>query len=123
MKNFLYTDLNLVDVLPVDVKSFQDCGISTTNIIQITCENKVHSLIEIVDEDLFNSLLKKEVSYLDETQASSKTEELKAKAKKEIEEEIKKSLEYKVELLEQTVNSLKQENADLAFQMLTKEAK
>lgn len=123
MKNFLYTDLNLVDVIPVDTKSFQNCGISDKNIIQITCENKVHSLIEIVDEDLFNSLLKKEVSYLDETQASSKTEELKAKAKKEIEEERKNSLEYKVELLEQTVNSLKQENADLAFQMLTKEAK
>lgn len=116
--NYFYTNKNLVDILPVDSKSFIDCGMSNKNIIQITCEGVVHSFIDIIDETIFKSLLKIEVNYMTEAEVEAKVKELKVIEAKEIEEYKKTQPEYKISELEKDIETLKKENADLNFALL-----
>lgn len=102
MKKYFYTDLNLVDVLPLDSKTFEECGLHTTNINQVTCQSKVYSLIEIVNEELFNSLLKNEVTFMNDEEVQAKLQELRVIEAKELEE-------YQNNLPENQIKALKEE--------------
>nr|DAP48670.1 MAG TPA: hypothetical protein [Caudoviricetes sp.] len=112
---YFYTDRNLTDILPVDFKSFTDCGISTTNVNQVSCQNKVYSLIEIVNEELFNSLLKNEVTFMNDEEVQAKLQELRAIEAKELEEYQKNLPENQIKALKEELKSTQEALNNLLF--------
>ena len=115
MKKYFYTDLNLVDVLPLDSKTFEECGLHTTNINQVTCQNKVYSLIEIANEALFNSLLKNEVTFMNDSEVQAKLQELRDIEAKELEEYQKNLPENQIKALKEELKSTQEALNNLLF--------
>ncbi|MDB8805004.1 hypothetical protein [Romboutsia sp. 1001216sp1] len=96
----LYTNKELVDVFDLSSKGLLDCGISR-NIIQVTVKGVVHTFLEVVDKEIFDSSKKCELEELTLEQANAKITELKEIEKREQEEAYKQTDAYKISILEQ----------------------
>lgn len=98
----IYTDKDLVDLIPLDDgKSFHECGIDENNIMQVFCLNKAHSFLTICNKELFSSMVKSEYEELTEEQSKVKINELEEIQKQEIDEAYKKTDAYKLKKLEE----------------------
>ena len=110
MKKILYTNKDLIDVLPLNSKRFSECGVDETNIIQFCLGEFVHSFLYINDEELLNENIINSsfVNMMQQDEALVKM--------KEFEKEIEVQRERKVNELEkmsQKISVLEKENATL----------
>ncbi|WP_195238700.1 CD1375 family protein [Romboutsia sp. 1001285H_161024_C4] len=95
----IYTNQDLIDLLPLRDKEFLECGIDE-NATQIFANGLVHSFLTVIDRDLFNSVDKGQYEELTKEQANLKIEELRAIEKQEQEEAYKQTDAYKISILE-----------------------
>ena len=74
----IYTNSDLVNILPLREYRFCECGIDETNIVQIFCKEKNNTFLFIKDEVLFNEKLinKSLISYLTKEEFNIKVNEL-----------------------------------------------
>lgn len=103
---YLYTTKNLLEVLPLNIKSFKECGISDSDITQIYCTGHTHSIILIESESLLNNNLKYKISKLSKEQKNTKILELQSIEQKEIEDYEKTTVEYKIDILKTGLQSV-----------------
>lgn len=98
-----YTYKDLVDVLDLNKKTLQDCGIARNDIKQINCDGKVHSFINPSNLELFKSSVIdwSEFEEITENDANVKIVELKEIERVEQEEVYKKTDAYKLKKLEE----------------------
>lgn len=95
----IYTTKNLTDVLPLESKKIAQCGINVNNMKQIIIDGVVHSILEVVDPAVFNSVRKvlvQELTVEDRDQLVARLEE---EFNKNAEEQYKQTESYKMDLL------------------------
>lgn len=115
---FLYTEKDLVDVLPLREKTFAECGINTTNIEVICLKEGTFAFLEVENLEKYNKYKLEDlvVQTLDERE--QRISELKEKYDKEVEEAYKKTDKYKISVLE---NDIKITQAAVDFILMSNE--
>ena len=110
MKKILYTNKNLIDVLPLNSKRFSECGVDETNIIQFCLGEFVHSFLYINDEELLNENIINDsfVKMMQQDEALVKMKEF----EKEIEVQREKEVN-ELEKMNQKIYILEKENSNL----------
>lgn len=111
---YIYTSKNLSDVLPIEHKKIEECGINIDNIKQIFANGFTHSFLEVVDLEKYNSSKKEymEVQTLEER--NSMISELEDIQKLEQEEAYKQTESYKIAILEAKNKELEDAIIELA---------
>ena len=110
MKKILYTNKDLIDVLPLNSKRFGECGVDETNIIQFCLGEFVHSFLYINDEELLNENIINDsfVKMMQQDEALVKMKEF----EKEIEVQKEKEVN-ELEKMSQKISVLEKENSNL----------
>ena len=110
MKKILYTNKNLIDVLPLNSKRFSECGVDETNIIQFCLGEFVHSFLYINDEELLNENIINSsfVKMMQQDEALVRMKEF----EKEIEVQREKEVN-ELEKMNQKIYILEKENSNL----------
>lgn len=111
----VYTDKDLVDVLDLRTKSWEQCGLSK-EFKQFTCSGKTHSFLYIEDEVLYNNALIGYMEEISEEDAKLKMEELRRAEEVEQMQLYQQTDAYKISILEA-------ENADLLLDSAIKDSK
>ncbi len=103
---FLYTNKNLVDVLPLREKSFVECGINVNNLEVIAIKEGTFAFLEIEDLEKYNNSKLEDLTVQTLEERENLISELKVIQQQEREEARKNTSEYKISVLEK-------ENANL----------
>ncbi len=108
---FLYTNKDLVDVLPLREKTFIECGINTNNLEVIAIKKGTFAFLEVEDlekynnsklEDLTVQTLEERENLILELKAIQQQEREEAKIQQQEREEAKKNTnEYKIATLQE----------------------
>lgn len=110
MKKILYTNKNLIDVLPLNSKRFSECGVDETNIIQFCLGELVHSFLYINDEELLNENIINSsfVKMIQQDEALIKMKEFEKEVEIQREKEVNE-----LEKMSQKISVLEKENSNL----------
>ena len=103
---FLYTNKDLVDVLPLREKSFVECGINTNNLEVIAIKKGTFAFLEVEDLEKYNNSKLEDLTVQTLEERENLISELKLIQGQEREEARKNTNEYKISVLEK-------ENANL----------
>ena len=103
---FLYTNKNLVDVLPLREKTFIECGINVNNLEVIAIKEGTFAFLEIEDLEKYNNSKIEDLTVQTLEEREDLISKLKIIQEQEREEARKNTNEYKISVLEK-------ENANL----------
>ena len=106
---YIYTSKNLIDVLPIEDKKIEQCGINVDNIKQIFAHGFTHSFLEVADLEKYNSSKKEDIHIQTLEERNSMIIELEDVQRLEQEEIYKKTEAYKISILEAENKALKEE--------------
>lgn len=105
---YIYTSKNLIDVLSIEDKKIEQCGINVDNIKQIFADGFTHSFLEVVDLEKYNSSKKEDMHIQTLEERNSMIIELEDVQRLEQEEIFKKTEAYKISILEAENETLKE---------------
>ena len=106
---FLYTNKDLVDVLPLRKKSFKECGINTDTLEVICLKEGTFAFLEVENLEKYNNSKLEDLTVQTLEERQRLLEELRAKQEQEIEESMKNTNEYKISALEEENIKLKEQ--------------
>ena len=105
---FLYTDKDLVDILPIREKSFVECGINVNNLEVIAIKKGTFAFLEIENLEKYNNSKLEDLTVQTLEERENLISELKAIQQQEREEAKKNTNEYKISILEAENKSLRE---------------
>lgn len=104
---FLYTNKDLVDVLPLREKSFVECGINTNSLEVIAIKEGTFAFLEVEDLEKYESSKLEDLTIQTLEERGNLISELKLIQEQEREEARKNTNEYKISVLEKENATLK----------------
>lgn len=103
---FLYTNKDLVDILPLKEKTFVECGINVNNLEVIAIKEGTFAFLEVEDLEKYNNSKIEDLTVQTLEEREDLISKLKIIQEQEREEARKNTNEYKISVLEK-------ENANL----------
>lgn len=104
---FLYTNKDLVDVLPLREKSFVECGINVNNLEVIAIKEGTFAFLEVEDLEKYENSKLEDLTVQTLEERENLISELKLIQEQEREEARKNTNEYKISVLEKENATLK----------------
>ena len=105
---FLYTNKDLVDVLPLREKSFVECGINTNSLEVIAIKEGTFAFLEVEDLEKYNNSKLEDLTVQTLEERENLISKLKIIQEQEREEARKNTNEYKISVLEKENATLKE---------------
>ncbi len=105
---FLYTNKNLVDVLPLREKTFVECGINVNNLEVIAIKEGTFAFLEVEDLEKYNNSKIEDLTVQTLEERENLLSELKTVQEQEREKARKNTNEYKISVLEKENATLKE---------------
>lgn len=105
---FLYTNKDLVDVLPLRKKSFVECGINTNSLEVIAIKEGTFAFLEVEDLEKYNNSKIEDLTVQTLEEREDLISKLKLIQQQEREEARKNTNEYKISVLEKENATLKE---------------
>lgn len=105
---FLYTNKDLIDILPLREKTFVECGINVNNLEVIAIKKGTFAFLEVEDLEKYDSSKLEDLTIQTLEEREDLISKLKLIQEQEREEARKNTNEYKISVLEKENSNLKE---------------
>ena len=102
-----YTNKNLVEMIPIRDKTWEECGIDMNTVKVFITEDGTNAFFEVIDLEKFNDVKLADAINITEDEMKKKIEKIKIEQDKEMQEYYKTTDSYKIDMLKKENEELK----------------